>query len=76
MIAPTANLHSKKVVINFLINYLHHVTICIQGWGREPTVRGQGVRKISRPRTDVLRTDLLEAKDRNGRDQGATTHFF
>ena len=43
-------------------------------WNRGPNVRGQGLKKKKnlRPRTDFSKTDLSEAKDRNGRaeDQG------
>ena len=43
-----------------------------QRWSRERKARSQGKeqKKNPRPRTAFLKTDPLEAKDRNARDQG------
>ena len=43
-----------------------------QKWSRGPKVRGQGQghKKNPRPRTAFPRTEPVEAKDRNARDQG------
>ena len=42
-------------------------------WSRGHKARGQGHKKNPRPRTALPRTDPLEAKDRNARDQGSRT---
>ena len=39
-------------------------------WSQGHKARGQGHKKNPRPRTAFLRTDTLEAKDRNAQGQG------
>ena len=65
-----------KIVISQLLPSTHDVISNTfwqdvrQRWSRGRKARGQGHKKNPRPRTALLRTDLLEAKNRNARCQG------
>ena len=56
---------------NTLVDRLNKDKSKVQRWSRGHKALGQGHKKNPRPRTALLRTDPLEAKDRNGRGQGS-----
>ena len=58
-------------IIPVLLKVLCMVSICSNHrWSQGHKARGQVHKKNPRPRTALLRTDPLEAKDRNARGQG------